>query len=331
MPHVLLLLAGCGPATPTDSPTSLDFEPLAVHPWADVQRTELGRVLWTLTAYSDHIVPGFGDWNDNGGPIRLTATNAYGEWTETWTQPTEAATVMRIIDGELWVPPIDPRLIGPGDFAVASPDLSWRTERIGPATHVFDVVEVDGDLLVTGSIDLDAAIWRRTGGEWEVLRQMPPQTGDFARYYGLGIIDDTVYVQRADAGGQVVAEALAYRNGVFEPAPRMLPDRRSYVFRPEPFDGRLVYQSDTPFGFEASLLIAYDGQGFERVLDVPVRAFTVADDAVWVLTDDAEVLRSTDLTDWDLVGEAPLDCWSLAVLDGVYCGDTVSTVHRSDM
>lgn len=322
---LLLPLLGCGSPTPTDAPAP-SWESMGVHPWAEVQRTPLGRVLWTLTAYDSHVIPGFGDWNDNTGPIRLMGVTPEGAWSDAWNHPTEAATVMRILDDELWVPPIDPFIIEPGDFAVASPGLSWRNERLGEATHVFDIVTDGEDLLATGSIDLEAVVWRRTDGNWTVDRREAHSTGDFARYYGLAWLDDTLYLQRADAGGGPVAEALAYRDGSYAPAPRMLPDDRAYVFRPERFGDRLVYQSDTPFGRTASELIAYDGTGWEQVFDGAVRSFTVTADAVYVLDDDLGVFRSTDLASWELVTEAPRGCWSLAWLEGLWCGTGQSEV-----
>jgi len=69
-----LLIAGCG-GSPCRLGATAEFVSLGKNPFAAVQPTPTGRRLHTLQAWRNEIYMGYGDYDENTGPIEVSAYN----------------------------------------------------------------------------------------------------------------------------------------------------------------------------------------------------------------------------------------------------------------
>ena len=149
-----------------------EFVSLGKNPFAAAQPTPVGRYLHTLEGWQGELYMGYGDYDENTGPIEVSAYNP--RWSSYGTKlrfPTEAIELFRPIGDRLYAPAIDPRGDGPSAaVAVGEPDGRWSNNKDVWMTHVFDVATFDGtDLWLVGSRKTQAiAVRSRDGGRtWE--------------------------------------------------------------------------------------------------------------------------------------------------------------------
>ncbi len=109
-----------------------------------------GRRISCLASFRERVFIGYGDWNENTGPIRLVSFNPQERRFDDGPMlATEAIDVMRVIGGELVVPEVDHT----GWFWFYS-DLhrfdgtKWFSLRLPRAVHIFDAAEFQGKLYV---------------------------------------------------------------------------------------------------------------------------------------------------------------------------------------
>lgn len=118
------------------------------HPSVTAQQPG-GRVAYDATFHNGKLYVGYGDWNNNTGPIDVVCLNpATGKWeTALEDAPTEAIEIFRIINGSLFIPWVDSH--------PTMPYLGYSTDRGGTwhnvdnglsgALHNFDIASYTGN------------------------------------------------------------------------------------------------------------------------------------------------------------------------------------------
>jgi len=332
------------PAAANGPFTAADFEFVTTHPQAPLQPTVQGQNLWTLYPFEGYLYAGYGDWNANTGPIWISGFDLASEtWQPGLNYQTESIELFREIGTKLYAPGIDPISSTFGGVAIGErfgDIVFWGPYDTAQATHVFDVATLDGtDLWMTGSRDLNGMVWRSADGgvTWQISRDDPPATGSFSRYYGAAVLDGKLYVQRRDSGGFDVTESLVFDGSQWSAGPDMLPLGGAYVWKPSVFHDELVYLSQSNNTGGGGYLFQFDGVQATPAYSAfsvetpyaPPLDFFLADDSLYLLTVFREIVVTKDLEHWQLLGNAPQDSKSLAVVGNfLYVGTAGSEIHR---
>jgi hypothetical protein len=309
------------------------WELLGVDPPAAAQPTATGRALVTLFPWRGQLYVGYGDYQENTGPIDLTAWDpAQRSFVTVHRSDTEAIYTYRAIGDSLYAPATDRR--DNADYAVGPP---WRDQRPLSSAHAYDMATLDGtDRWLVGSAEggnYPATAWRSLdgGAHWAIAHQSPSN----GRYYFAAIYHHQLYVERwakLPLGPSEVFDGTRWTTG-----PELLP-AGGHGFRPVVFAGKLVYATKQTFDTTHSELAAtpnrllrFDGSVASVVFDRELLDFFADDDrALLVLDTDGVIWRTADLASWARVAvAASLAPRSLAVLDRVlYVGTRDAKLYR---
>ena len=309
--------------------TPAEFVSLDKNPFAAAQPTPVGRYLHTLHGWRGELYMGYGDYDENTGPIEISVYNprrsSYGTKLRF---PTEAIELFRPIGDRLYAPAIDPRGDGPSAaVAVGEPDGRWSNNKNVWMTHVFDVATFDGtDLWLVGSRDIQAIAVRSRdgGGTWETALALAPRgaDGDFARFHFAFVHGGRLYVQAQDRRGGMFPRSKVFDGSGWTDGPNLQPIPNTGA-KPLAFAGEIVY-------FGARGVMAFDGRAVRlaRAPQSRIHDLVVADGVLYVL-DGREVLGTQDLASWVPVATAPPETTSIGVLDGyLYAGTAASELFR---
>jgi hypothetical protein len=309
--------------------TPAEFVSLDKNPFAAAQPTPVGRYLHTLHGWRGELYMGYGDYDENTGPIEISVYNprrsSYGTKLRF---PTEAIELFRPIGDRLYAPAIDPRGDGPSAaVAVGEPDGRWSNNKNVWMTHVFDVATFDGtDLWLVGSRDIQAIAVRSRdgGGTWETALALAPRgaDGDFARFHFAFVHGGRLYVQAQDRRGGMFPRSMVFDGSGWTDGPNLQPIPNTGA-KPLAFAGEIVY-------FGARGVMAFDGRAVRlaRAPQTRIHDLVVADGVLYVL-DGREVLGTQDLASWVPVATAPPETTSIGVLDGyLYAGTAASELFR---
>ena len=307
-----------------------EFVSLGKNPFAAAQPTPVGRHLHTLEGWRGELYMGYGDYDENTGPIEISAYNPRRSSYATKLRfPTEAVELFRPIGDRLYAPAIDPRGDGPSAaVAVGEPDGRWSNNKDVWLTHVFDVATLDGtDLWLVGSRRAQAiAVRSRDGGRtWDTALAVSPRSGadgDFARFHFVFAHRGRLYVQAQDRRGGVFPQSKVFDGAAWTDGPNLRPVPNTGA-RPLAVAGEIVYLG-------ARGIMAFDG-GAVRLVRPPqtrIDDLVVADGLLYVL-DGREVLATQDLGWWTPVATAPPVTTSIGVLEGyLYAGTAESELFR---
>ena len=309
--------------------TPAEFVSLDKNPFAAAQPTPVGRYLHTLHGWRGELYMGYGDYDENTGPIEISVYNprrsSYGTKLRF---PTEAIELFRPIGDRLYAPAIDPRGDGPSAaVAVGEPDGRWSNNKNVWMTHVFDVATFDGtDLWLVGSRDIQAIAVRSRdgGGTWETALALAPRgaDGDFARFHFAFVHGGRLYVQAQDRRGGMFPRSKVFDGSGWTDGPNLQPIPNTGA-KPLAFAGEIVY-------FGARGVMAFDGRAVRlaRAPQTRIHDLVAADGVLYVL-DGREVLGTQDLASWVPVATAPAETTSIGVLDGyLYAGTATSELFR---
>ena len=324
-----LLVGACG-QSPCSVGTPAEFVSLGKNPFAVSQPTVVGRRLHSLAGWRGEIFMGYGDYDENTGPIEVSAYNPRRRSFLTKLRfPTEAIEVYRVIGDHMYAPAIDPVGRGPSAaVAVGEPDGRWWNNRSVFVTHAFDIATLDGkDLWLVGSRETSAIALRSMdgGGTWTVALQIQPRSGheeDFARFYFVFVQGGRLYVQAEDYLGGRFPLSKVFNDGVWTNGPDLRPIPGTGA-KPHSVAGKVAYLG--PHG-----ILAFD-RGTVQVVYVErteMLDLTSADGALYAL-DGREVLATRDLATWVPVATAPDNATSIGILDGaLYAGTADSELLR---
>ena len=326
----LTCAAGACSSLPCRLITRPEFVSLGRNPYAAAQPTPVGRRLHTLEGWRGELYMGYGDYDENTGPIEIAAYNPrLASFATKLRFPTEAVEVYRAIGTRLYAPAIDPLGDGPsGAVAVGEPDGTWSNVKSVFMTHAFDIVSLDGaDLWLVGSRRLNAIAVRSVDGghSWATALEIGPRSGkeqDFARFHFAFVLAGRLYVQAQDYVGGMFPRSRVWDGRAWDDGPDLRPIPNTGA-KPHPFAGQAVYLG-------AGGITAFDGMR-ARVVRPPaarIMDLTVSGGVLYVL-DGREVVATEDLARWRPVATAPSGATSIGVLDDyLYAGTETSELHR---
>ena len=334
LPRLLLVVLALAGASCSGLPCRFgaraEFVSLGRNPFAAAQPTADGRRLHTLEGWRGELYMGYGDYDENTGPIEISAYNPrLASFASKLRFPTEAVEIYRAIGPRLYAPAIDPLGDGPSAaVAIGDPDGAWINNRSIHVTHAFDIVTLDGsDLWLVGSRRSRALVARSADGghTWATALEVPPRSGrdhDFARFHFAFVHGGRLYVQAQDFVGGMFPRSQRWDGTAWQEGPDLAPIPSTGA-KPYPFAGQVAYLG-------ARGLMAFDGREARmarapaaRILDL-----TVAGGTLYVL-DGGEVVATQDLARWTPVAAAPPHASSIGVLDGyLYAGTAESELFR---
>ncbi len=308
------------------------WQRLGLHPQAAAQPTATGRALITLCPWRGRLFVGYGDYQENTGPIAVTAWDpARRAFVTVHRSDTEAIYNFRPIGDALYAPATDRR--EHADYAVGEP---WRDAQPVTAAHAYDMATLDGrDLWLVGSAEgglYPPTAWRSTdgGAHWAIAHQR----AENGRYYFAAVFEHRLYLEpwsSAPGGSSEVFDGERWSAG-----PELLP-AGGHGVRPIVFAGRLVYATRqsyvTPYGelnATPNRLLAFDGAAAAVVFDRELLDFFGDDRELLVLDTGGAIWRTTDLVRWARVAVAAgFRPQSLALLDGaLYVGTQDAELYR---
>lgn len=327
----------------------LEFQTIGTHPEAAQQRTIWGTELSELAVDSQgNIIAGYGDWNDNTGPI---AINPFNPTTRQFggvkvSAPSEALHNLRKINGKLYAPWIDPQgswTDPTSGYVVENGDGTWSNVGKVGAIHVFDITARDAagqDLMLVGAATTPnpdgstggkATAWRSTDGgqTWQVAYSdisTPSNAGrGFERYYWTATLNGKVYVQGRGVVPQPpvrIFDGTNWTNGPAENFCNSASDGSEVVV----FADRIVCA-----GYDAIQTMDESGVIESiRTLGNGVQDWYIDGGTLYALTYGNEIFRTTDLRQWTQVAVAPAEARSVLVVnDRMYLGATNGQIMES--
>ncbi len=326
---VVLAAGACG-GLPCRLGLGREFVSLGRNPYAAAQPTPVGRRLHTLAGWRGELYMGYGDYDENNGPVEVSAYHpGLTSFASKLRFPSESIELYRAIGERLYAPAIDPRGDGPSAaVAVGEPGGSWHNNRSILMTHAFDIASLDGaDLWLVGSRHVNAVVARSVDGgrSWVTALQVGARSGhpqDFARFHFVFVHAGRLYVQAQDFRGGMFPRSQVWDGAAWADGPDLRPIPNVGA-RPVPFAGQIVYLGEKG-------LVAFDGRQARTTRPATARIvdLVVAGGALHVL-DGREVLSTTDLARWTPVVTAPPKATSIGILDGyLYAGTEDAELFR---
>lgn len=304
---IIVMVVACS----EDPVQSTVVEVIAVHPEAAAEETEDGRTLHDLAVLDGRIYAGYGDWDQNTGPVVINPFEvASGRFTGAVHEvPSDAVDTVKVLDGRVWALTTDPVAGESNGGAATGPP--WRNETDARATHVFDIASFDGSIYLAGSLGTDAVVWRADGDGWTVVHRSAKPDGSANRFYWIGVAGGRLVV--ADGAGAFVLAGETWQRGGRLPLSQkpavqlddefLVPNVRGlFLVTPQRTERQLA-------GWEGPSCVPNDC----APVDVTVDALG----AVYVYNADGALRRTRDLVTWTTVLEdGPRDVASVLVHDG---------------
>ena len=336
------------------------YEFLGIHPEAALQATTLGQSLHTLHAVAERVFVGYGDLAINTGPISV---RFYDPTVEAFSASlgisnTEAIHRFRNVGSQVFALTSDPLNMDPGGYyagPVDDPD-SWSAMESLPFLHVYDLASVAGDqpkLYLSGSggptSNYHSVVYESDDGgtTWQLSLDAGLPDGvtggnsNFSRFYGAAELNGQVYVQQVLFRPGMVEPLAMYRNegqGWTElPPPRTATGVWTRFLDPEAFLDSVIVRDQHPG--QASQIFQFDGTELREIQPAGASSQLefldqfVANDTLYLLTDDQRVIATSDLLEWrTIVEQVPSTFLSLAVIDNdIYFGTSESSLYRYAM
>lgn len=180
------------------------FSYIATHPYASQQSSTYGKYLNVLKEYQSSIYSGYGDWNQNTGPIRMCRlTPPSTSFICEFVLHNEAVEGLRIYNNDLYGVGIDPGGGGWGNYAVRD-NGSWSESGYFSVNgayppHNFDIAYYSGALWMIGQqwdgSNQYATAWKSTNGgsSWSIGKSSI-SAGPSNYHFGV-IYNDKMYMR----------------------------------------------------------------------------------------------------------------------------------------
>ncbi len=195
----------------------LQLTELGTHPQAAAQPTTDGKSINSLKVFDGKLFAGYGDYQNNTGPIIINPFNLSTNTFEgqALSVPSEAIGNWTVINGSLYATTIDPNCSKtcPAGYAKYTPGGSWSMQTPINAEHVFAMASLNGsDLWLFGSAGgYTSTAWRSTdgGSTWAVVRTYANESSsNLERYYWGIATGGKMYMQSNLYGFQNPVEAF---------------------------------------------------------------------------------------------------------------------------
>lgn len=325
----------------------------------------LGKALIELEAFNGKLYTGYG-WSYPGSePAQAEKTDIMA-WSPTTNMfesqlspncapfyngcfDSEAIFVYRLLGSRIYAPAIDH---SDGIEYASGEPWSQSEDPNTVARRAWDMATTsDGSIWLSGSFQgptgYEAAVWRSTNGGQTFTRSLSTPVGAYCcpSYNGLGVLSGKLYTQAPFEAFSRVWNGTSWTQG-----PDLLPggDITQTFWKPLLFKNRLIYRIvfsiyadgyvDWPGDYSHALVPYYwlnqfDGNQVTRLTynDQDIEAVDVETNgrSLFVLTRARQVLKTTDLVSWQLIGQAPADGVSLGMLDSyLYIGAHLGQLYR---
>ncbi len=291
--------------------SSAQFKELFTHPSASKQVTAKGRSLDVLHIFNGKIFMGYGDYDANIGPIDVYS---YAPKTKKvklqYVMGTEAVGVFKNINGNLYVPSIDPAHRGVShDYAYKNKSGKWVSGVGVKASHIYDTFTYTGsDLWMVGSKGSKAMAWRSydNGVSWSVEKSVDAVSlgQDSSRFYFAGQLNGKLYLQPVDFHSQQQRASLIYDGRGWSNGPRLFNSPAEEGSKFLNFKNKLVYRGNP--GSYSSELYSFDGNIVSAAAITVDRLqsydYVIYKNAIYVLAVDGYIYKSKDFMAWKRVG-----------------------------
>lgn len=186
------------------------WETLPPHPVVMAETTADHQKIRFLHPHNGVMLIGYGDWNDNLGPVSVIGYDleTLAPVTLFGPCPTEAFDRIRVFDGDVYLPWVDPTVGNQGGMTTDRSG-SWENVEIGDNTsmiHTFDLAMIGGKVHACGSAPHSpgngvGTVWREDApGVWtEALRGTHAEP--FSRFYAFKDMGDGRWRVQNTAGG----------------------------------------------------------------------------------------------------------------------------------
>lgn len=140
------------------------WETLPPHPAVMAETTAEHQRIKALGVSDGVMLIGYGDWNENLGPVKVIGYDLVTLLPVTLMEPpaalgSEAWDIIRIIDGKAYLPHTDPTLNNQGAYTTNENGV-WETVMVGTnpsMIHTFDVIRFKGRMMACGSQAADGS------------------------------------------------------------------------------------------------------------------------------------------------------------------------------
>ena len=330
-------------SSPINAAVNMSFTTIGTHPEANAQPTSIGKNVYDLAVADGNVYMGYGDYNDNTGPVHINPYSiSSGSFEGSQLEvPSEEISVFRNINGRLYAPMTDPRLPFTSDvgYSERASDGSWSNQLKAPAIHIYDMASLDGnDLWMVGSsVEEDGSTLRGAtayrsndgGTTWNVAMTdvSEPVGNGFERYYWVAKINDKIYMQAHDTDHNAPMRSFDGASWEEGTTTEVCPTIRANKI--EVFDNKMVCSIGN------DQLRLFDGTTYTDITPVgqigSAKDFYVNEDYLYVLGSNT-IVRTQDLDTWEIVSAAPIKAQSIAVDDDyVYLGDDSAKLLRSNI
>jgi len=305
-------------------PVSFTF--LGTHPDAAAQSTAAGKIIQKLKVFNNKLYIGYGDYNANTGPMKINPydlnTNAFTGSLLTFNS--EQMSQFRILGNKLYAPSIDPTCGNwcLGGYASGEP---WAVRSPVNVVHVYDMATLDGtDLWMAGASNVGARMWRSTDGGtvWNTVQEdTSASPSGYERYYWVAQIKGKIYFQ---AGNTVPATPMRIFDGTTWTTGSTdtfsLPESKVEVFKDKIIANNFNYLQT--FDGTNMAFVPYYAAGYWDI--------SPSGDYLYAVTSNYKLVRTSNLTSWEVLGDAPTGSRSVTVYNGyVYVGTADSKIYRA--
>lgn len=329
---------------------------LGLHPDAQHQPTLWGKSLHTLHLHNGQLYIGYGDYSANTGPI---AIRSYNRSTGRFSLPrlnarTEAISQWRSINGQIFglltdanFGPSQGGYISGARYVWGKRTEGWSETLVGPAIHSYDIASYNNALFLAGAGSPTASGYAGLfkspdgGTTWNLDFELPPPVGGYGRFYGLHGLGESLYAFATQVAADATATLVVYQNhgGAWSSQPILsqATEQGSVMTDLVSLAGVIIGRNNHA-GLALGRMHAFDGSTLREVIPrnrkgEPVATYdhTVANGALYALTSDFRITKTTDLMNWtDVVTGVTSNARSLAVVDDceVYVGGANAGLYR---
>ena len=328
---------------------------LGFHPDAQNQPTNWGKSLHTIHLDNGHLYLGYGDYSLNTGPINL---RSYDIATGRFSPPrlsarTEAISQWRSLNGKVFGVMTDANFEpSQGGYFSGQDSNNWSETLVGTSIHSYDIASYSGGLYLAGAGSSNAsgyaAIHKSLDGglTWTLDLEVLPPPGGYGRFYGIHSLGSSLYAFATHLVGDASTFVVYQNNGEAWSQVSPLSDAS---FQGAPMldlvalDGFIIGRTNHA-GMALGQILAFDGATWSVIAgpssvepthaeDEPPLTYdhAVAHGALYVLTSDFRIAKTTDLESWsDVVVEVTSNARSLAVVDDceIYVGGVDAGLYR---
>lgn len=346
---VLLMVIGVIGVKLVSDSNATAFSRVGIHPQASKQsENSTGRQLKSLAAWNGKIYAGYGDWDKNTGPVYFTpfdpTTNSFAATSE-HTADTESVEIWKNIGSKLYALHVDPKSHNGATYSVGDTSSGkpvWSNVSKVTMTHAFGLTtgSSESEMFLSGQLDEGsstnevAKIFRSTdgGASWTQSLSVPSR-GGYNRMVFIAKLGNQIFAQGYSTtdftGVNPESKAWIFNGSSWSKATPIA--NTIHPHNGGEFAGKMVALT----GPRGGSLVAHDGRTTSTIRPSVGDYKVHSDGYLYALTNhsgNVAVMRTKDLTSWELISLAPNTSRSIAILGStLYIGTSESELFKADI